>query len=324
MARAVQTHPAKMLASSVQDMFEKVWSTGPILIVIAAVLWALDGILRRSLYELPPVTIVFYEHLIGAILLAPFVADRFRLEKITKREWGLVIIIALMSGLLGTLFFTTALGQVNFIPFSVVFLLQKLQPLFAITSAALLLGEKVTRKYLPWAGLALLAAYFVTFPGGVVNVATGAGTAMAALFAFGAAACWGTATTFSRMLLLKVSNTMATGLRFITTTVFAGVAVAIMGQLPSLLMPTPSQFGRFVIIALSTGMVALWLYYRGLKQTEAKISTILELAFPLLAVFIDMFVYKSWLQPTQYLAAGVLMFAMYRVAKLNQATAAAK
>lgn len=319
MAKKVKTHPAKVLASSISNHWQRLLSAGPVLIVIAAMLWALDGILRRSLFELPPITIVFYEHLIGSLLLAPFVFDQLQKEKLTARDWGLVVIIALMSGLLGTLFFTAALGQVNFIPFSVVFLLQKLQPLFAIGSAAFLLGERITKRYLPWAGLALFSAYFVTFPGGVVNFQTGAGTALAALFAFGAAACWGTATTFSRMLLLRISNTLATGLRFLTTAVFAAVGVAVMNQVLSLFAPTPAQFGQFVFIALSTGMVALWVYYRGLKFTQAKVSTILELTFPLLAVFIDMFLYQSWLRPTQYLAALVLLFAMFQVGRLNQA-----
>ncbi len=42
---------------------------GPFLIVLAAVLWGLDGILRRSLFSLAPIIIVFYEHLIGAIII---------------------------------------------------------------------------------------------------------------------------------------------------------------------------------------------------------------------------------------------------------------
>jgi|GEM_PF-6089222 len=37
----------------------------------------------------------------------------------------------------------------------------------------------------------------------------------------------------------------------------------------------------------------------------------------LIAVFIDMFLYKTFLAPTQYLAAVVLMFAIYRVGKLQ-------
>ena len=46
-------------------MWKNVWKQqnifwyGPVLIAIAAALWALDGITRRSLYHLLPIIIVF-------------------------------------------------------------------------------------------------------------------------------------------------------------------------------------------------------------------------------------------------------------------------
>src|SRR5437868_14534133 len=112
----------------------KVEFTGPMLIIIAALLWAFDGLIRQRLYTLPPITIIFFEHLIGLVILSPFVYKYVLKTKLTSREWWLLILIATLSGLLGTLWFTTALGKVHFITISVVFLLQKLQPIFAIAS----------------------------------------------------------------------------------------------------------------------------------------------------------------------------------------------
>src|SRR3989344_4712248 len=143
--------------------------SGPGLIVLAAFLWALDGILRRSLYSLPPITIVFYEHLIGLLILLPFFLRAARGQKLTKREWGAMFLVGTLSSVLGTLWFTTALLKTGFIAFSVVFLLQKLQPVFTVATAAIVLKEKITKDYITWAGLAFVAAYFVTFPGGRVN-----------------------------------------------------------------------------------------------------------------------------------------------------------
>ena len=147
--------------------------TGPILIIIAALLWALDGVIRRNLYTLPPINIIFFEHLIGLIILSPFVFKYVLQTQLAKREWWLIVLVSVLSGLLGTLFFTTALLQVHFISFSVVFLLQKLQPIFAIGTARIFLKEKFNIKYIKWALLAVLSAYFVTFPNGVVNLKTG-------------------------------------------------------------------------------------------------------------------------------------------------------
>ncbi len=298
-------------------MLKHLTKAGPLLIIAAAILWALDGIVRRSLYSLPPITIVFFEHLIGALIITPFIWKYFLKVKLTKSQILLILFISLFSSLLGTLWFTTALLKVNFIPFSVVFLLQKLQPIFAITTAVIFLKEKVSQRYLIWAVLAFIAAYFVTFNNGVVNLETGSGTIEAALFALGAAFAWGSSTTFSRMVLLKLPDTYVTGLRFIFTTILSFFAVFLMGSFSSLTQVDSSQLLKFVFIALSTGMVALLIYYKGLKETPVRISTILELVFPVLAISIDAYLYNTFLSPTQLIAAGVLLFSIYKLSSLQ-------
>lgn len=290
--------------------------SGPIMIVIAAVLWAFDGMIRRSLYVLPPLTIVFFEHLFGSLIIAPFFLPKFKVEKLTKRVLGLTFIVALMGGLIGTIFFTGALGQIHFISFSVVYLMQKLQPIFALGSAWLLLKERLNKKYFIWAAVAAIAAYFVTFPNGYINFGTGSGTVIAALLALGAAFCWGTGTTFSKMLLKEVSVVEATGLRFFGTFAMGLIALLLTGTLGTLTAATPSQFALFILIALSTGLVALYIYYKGLQKTPVSISTFLELTFPLLAIFIDAVVYHTVLSPSQYLAAAILLFSIYKIGRL--------
>jgi len=293
---------------------------GPLLIFIAAVLWGLDGVLRRFLFTLPPITIVFFEHLIGAIIIAPFLYQAWKAEtvRITTREWAALGFVALLSGVLGTLFFTAALLQVNFIPFSVVFLVQKLQPIFAILMAWFILRESPTPRYIVWAGLALVAGYFVTFPNGVINWGEGGAYVTAALFAFLAAIAWGSSTAFSRYTLLQHSNTFVTGLRFLLTVPLALVFVYALGAAESLSSVTPMQLWTLAGIAVSTGMVALWIYYRGLKTTTVRVSAIVELAFPMTAVLLDYFLYGTTLAASQYLAAAVLLYAMYRVSTLTQ------
>jgi drug/metabolite transporter (DMT)-like permease len=290
-------------------------SYGPLLIFIAAILWGLDGILRRSLYSLPPISIVFFEHLIGLVVIAPFLWRAWSREKLEKREWYALGVVALLSGVLGTLFFTTALLKVNFIPFSVVFLIQKLQPIFAVAMAWAVLKETPTPRYMLWAGLALIAGYFVTFPMGVVNFAEGGAHVTAALYAFAAAIAWGSSTALSRYALLNHSNTLITGARFLLTVPIALIFVFGMGASASLTAVTAAQYGYLALIALSTGMLALWIYYRGLRTTPVRVAAIVELAFPMTAVAIDYFLYGTLLHWSQYLAAAVLLFAMYRVSR---------
>jgi drug/metabolite transporter (DMT)-like permease len=297
---------------------KKLSINGPLLIVIAATLWAVDGIVRRNLYILPPIIIVFFEHLIGALILSPIVIKGFKKEKLTGLEWSAVGGVALFSSLLGTLWFTTALLMTNYISFSVVFLLQKLQPLFAVATARIVLKEKISKQYALWAVVALAAAYFITFPTGIVNFNTGDKTVLAALFALGSAVAWGSSTAFSRFTLLKHNDTFITGIRFIIATILALITVFIFGQQSKLATVTWSQFGQFTFIALSTGMVALLIYYKGLKTTPVRVSTILELVFPFLAVFIDVVLYKTVIHPIQIISGVVLLFAMYQVTRFQK------
>jgi drug/metabolite transporter (DMT)-like permease len=228
----------------------------------------------------------------------------------------MLILVSLLSGLIGTLFFTKALLATGFISFSVVYLLQKLQPIFAISTARIFLKEKMPKVYFLWAIIALAAAYFVTFPGGVVNLSTGAGTLSAALFALGAAIAWGTSTTFSKIALQNHKASYTTGLRFFFTAIMAFIAVFIFGASQSLGSLALGQAGTLIIIALSTGMVALLIYYKGLKNTPVSVSTILELFYPLIAVFLDIVLYHNVLATSQYVAAIILLFAMYKVGKI--------
>lgn len=294
--------------------------TGPMFIIIAALLWAFDGLIRQHLYTLPPITIIFFEHLIGLIILSPFVFKYVLKTKLTKREWWLVVLIAILSGLFGTLWFTTALGKVHFISISVVFLLQKLQPIFAITTARIFLKEKLDKRYIKWALLAIISAYFVTFPNGVVNWATGEGTIIAALYALGAAFAWGSSTTFSKMLLGKVDFKVSTFYRFLITVLVALPILFLFGNtsVGSISLPSMSQFGFLALIALSTGMVALLIYYKGLAKTPVHISTILELTFPFIAIFLDMVINHTRLSLSQWVAAIVLVFAIYQIARLRE------
>lgn len=293
---------------------KKLLSIGPLFIVIASFLWSLDGLLRRSLYVLPPIIIVFYEHLLGFIILAPFLLTSLKSVKTIKpKAWGALLWVTLLSSIAGTLFYTAALGQVNYIQFSVVVLLQKLQPVFAIITAAFVLKEKITREFIIWFVVAMTAAYLVSFPSLVVNWQTGRGTIIAALLAVAAAFCWATSTAFSRYLLLRLSTLVTTALRFGLASLLGLGFVFALGQQQTLTALTLGQWLALLTITFSTGMVALFIYYYGLKKTPVRITTICELTWPMSAVFIDYFYFHQGLNATQLLGAAILLVAIYRV-----------
>lgn len=294
---------------------------GSIAVIVAALLWSLDGLLRTQLYSLPPSTVVFYEHLLGLILISPFILATFKeFKKLTRKQWLAIGGVSLLSGALGTILYTAALAQTQYIPFSVVVLLQQLQPIFAITAAAILLKERITRRFLFLAAIALIAAYWVTFPTLAPNFSTGSGTLTAALFALGAAACWGISTVFSKYSLKNTSSLHITAIRFALTPIFALAFIAGLGQTASLTAVTPVQWQFIGIITLSTGFVALAIYYFGLKRVPASRSAILELTWPLSALVTGYLFLHQSLTPSQLAGAAVLLIAVILIARDAGAT----
>jgi drug/metabolite transporter (DMT)-like permease len=296
---------------------KKLLSFGPLFIIIAALLWALDGVLRISLGSLPPAVTVFYSDIFGFIALlfviSTWVGD---LRKMTKKEWIAIAIVALFSEALGTILFTAALQMTNFLPYSIVVVLeQQLQPIFGIVTAVILLKEKITKRFFIWAAVAIVSVYFVTFKNLGVNLHTGSQTILAAVLAVTSGIMWGSSTAISKFVLKRVKTLTATAERFSLGAVFSFLIIIPQHQTQALFHLTTTQIWTLIAITLSTGMVATAIYYYGLKRTPARVSSICELAFPTAAIFIDYFYYHHSLSLTQIFGILILVVAMFQVTK---------
>ncbi|NMB81632.1 MAG: DMT family transporter, partial [Ignavibacteria bacterium] len=193
----------------------------PIFIIFAASLWGIDGIvLRPSLYNLPVPLVVFIESSIVALLLSPiFYKQLPKIKKLEKKELLSFFFVALLGGAIGTMSITKALFYVNFVNLSVVILLQKLQPVFALVLASLLLKEKLPKEFFIWAGSAIIGAYLMTFGLTFPNLHTGEKTAIAAGLSLIAAFSFGSSTVFSKRALRNVGFEFGTYLRFLFSSI---------------------------------------------------------------------------------------------------------
>ena len=299
--------------SSIKD------SLAPLFVIIAASLWGVDGIvLRPALYSLPVPLVVFVESTIVAILLSPyFIKQVPSLKTLQRKDWLAFFLVALLGGAIGTMAITKALFYVNFVNLSVVILLQKLQPVFAITLAGVFLKEKLPGQFFLWAVLAIIGAYFMTFGSNLPDFTTGDKTTIAALFALIAALAFSSSTVLSKRALRNVSFEMGTYLRFLFSALIMLVLVASLGDISSITEITTKQIIIFLIIAFTTGGAAIFLYYFGLKRIAASIAAICELAFPLTAVLLEYFLRGNILDAVQWMGAGVLLLSILKVS-LNQ------
>ena len=123
--------------------------TAPLFVIIGASMWGVDGIvLRPALYGLPVPLVVFIESTIVALILSPYFLRKVHtLKNLDYKDWVAFFFVALLGGAIGTMAITKALFFVNFVNLSVVILLQKLQPVFAVTLAALFLKERLSKKF---------------------------------------------------------------------------------------------------------------------------------------------------------------------------------
>ena len=117
-----------------------------LLVALGASLWGTDTVLRRPLAgAVSSLAVVFYEHLaLSAVLLPVCIGTRAEWQRLRAAEWCAVLVIAWGGSALGTLCFTRAITLGN--PTTAV-LLQKLQPIIAISLAAGILGEKMTKNF---------------------------------------------------------------------------------------------------------------------------------------------------------------------------------
>lgn len=295
---------------------KKLYYLGALSIITAAIFWSLDGIfLRPHLYTLSPAVVVFWEHLLGFIVLSPWLwFYRKELKFLSRKQWLAVFWISLFGGALGTVFITKAFFLTNFQDLSIVLLLQKLQPIFAILLAYIFLGEKLRRKFYLWAALAVMAGYFVTFKDLTPNFDTGEKTIMAAFFAALAAFAFGSSTTFGKYAIRTINYKLLAGLRFGLTTI---IMLAAVMYLRILTLPGNQQWLILIIVVFTSGALAMFLYYYGLKKVTASQATLYELAWPISAIIMDFLINKNMLSWSQLLAAAILIYAVYKIVRLQ-------
>ena len=291
----------------------------PLFVIVAASLWGVDSIvLRPHLYTLPVPLVVFLESLIVAILLIPILFKKFSdLKNLQTKDLLAFMGVALFGGAIGTMAITKALFYVNYVNLSVVVLIQKLQPVFALILASILLKEKLPKRFFIWAGLAIAGAFLMTFGLNIPDLDTGDKTFIASLFALLAAFSFGFSTVLSKRALKNVTYELGTYLRFIMTTVLMFIIVIAAGDIHSVSEVSDIQWIIFVIIAFTSGGLAIFLYYYGLKRISASVATIAELSFPLTAILLEYLIHDNILDWLQWLGAIILIYSIIRVSKIN-------
>ncbi|MDD5031718.1 MAG: EamA family transporter [Patescibacteria group bacterium] len=288
-------------------------------IMLAALFWSLDGVfIRPKFYSLPPSLVVFLEHFLGFIVLAPFlILGWSKVKLLRKKDWGAIFWVSIFGGLLGTLMITKAFfaaidGEVTF---ATVVILQKLQPVFALIMARLILGERLSRRFYLWAAFAIVAAYFLAFGKTGLSFGQLNFSHEAAWFAILAAFAFGSSTVFGKRIVNHLDFKSTTALRFGLTSLLAFFLILSNGDLFKIGEVGGLYWKLLAVIVFTSGAGAMFIYYFGLKRITASTATICELAWPLSSVILDYLLNKNILTSGQIIASAVLLLSFFMVVK---------
>ncbi len=271
---------------------------GIVLVSIAATMWGLDGLIRKPLaHTTSATTIVFGEHVVlvacTITLLVPALASLWRAG---PRYILAGLLVGAGASAIATILFTEALFHGDFIT---VVVLQKSQPLIAVVGAWLVLGEQPRPQFAWFLVPALAGIWLIALPHPLAPHAHGMTPIAETL---GAAALWGLGTVFGRYLGRKLAFEHVTTVRFAFGLVASACALPIVGA--AAYSDAHDSF-YIAVLALVTGLAALGLYYYGLQRTPALLAALGELAFPVTATLVGLYVFNSSLRWTQWVGVAV-------------------
>ncbi|HEX5511459.1 MAG TPA: DMT family transporter [Actinomycetales bacterium] len=279
------------------------------MVALAASLWGSSALMREPLLGMgfSASVIVVAEHAVLVLCLLPWLGAALRaFGRASASAKVCVVVIGAGSSALATTLFTAAFGVGDPITPQV---LQKLQPVFALLLAVVLLGERLRRRFWLFAVPAVVGAWLLAFPDPAhVDVRS----VQAALLAVGAAALWAAGTVLGRRVAAELSATEVTALRFGFGLLAMLVIVTVKGDWATLQTQDLSlrALVLVVLLALVPGLLALRLYYQGLQRTPASRATLAELAFPVTAAVVGVLVLDRTLAVSQWFGFAVVLLSV--------------
>jgi len=300
---------------------------GALAIMLAALLWSIDGLfIRPRFYVLPAELVVFWEHTLGFIVLSPFIYFSWtKIKTLSWKSWGSVLWVGLFGGMIGTIMITKAFfaAMDGEITFATVVILQKLQPVFALLLARLILKEKLPQRFYFWTTLAIIASYFIAFAKTGLDLTNINWLHSAAWFAFLAAFAFGSSTVFGKRLANHLDYKAVAALRFGVTASLVLILTLVNGTIFKFNQISSQQWGFLALIVFTSGAGAMFIYYFGLRRVSASAATILELFWPFSALILDYVFNKNYLTVIQIIASLVLLVAFFKISasdKLKEVT----
>lgn len=287
---------------------------GILSIIAACLLWALDTLIRYPLVEkgISPLNIVLFEHVILCLIFVwPVFASIKKVGELKIADVFSFIIVGGVGSAIATVAFTESFLYLN--P-SLVILLQKFQPVIAISLAAIVLKEPIDKRFIIWALVCLIGGFLISSPdierfyklivtdfSKVVSDGALKGYGLVAISILG----WGAATVYGKRLsLIGYETKSILAGRFLLGLIFL---IPFARWDKSIIFPEGEVYLRLIIMVIISGALAMWLYYRGLARIPAKTAAIAEMFFPFFAIVVNWFFLEKPLTQIQLIGGAILL-----------------
>lgn len=297
------------------------------LVVLGAALWGVDPLFRVILLKnMTSSQIVLLEHVIISLIAAPIIwKNRHEFKSLGWRHIGALLFISWGGSGIATILFTMGLSSGE--NMNAVLLLQKLQPLFAIILASLLLKEKLPKHFGKLLTIALLGTYLLTFGFTLPIGHWGEFMQAGSLLSLGAAALWGGSTVMGRLMVGQMKYETVTSLRFVMALPLLAALTWSEGAAWNLPAAGTTDFSLVMLNligqALLPGLLSLLVYYKGLTTTKASVATLAELSFPMVGVLINWIAFREVITSAQIVGFMFIWFALFVISRQSDATAPA-
>lgn len=302
-------------------------SLGIFFIFLGTLMWALDTLVRYPLLGfVSAFQIVYLEHLYLSIiflglLLILHTKKRINLlltfKQVNKKDALSFLVIGAVGSGFSTLAFTKAFQLIN--P-SVVILLQKLQPFLVILFSAILLKEKLEKRFFIWAGVAIAGTFLLATPD-LIRMQwqyffNSDYLALGYILTLFAVLGWSLSTIFGKHLSNRgySENVIMSG-RFICG--FIAMNFYWLGtQWVNLEVERLADVHlKILLMVFLSGILGMYFYYKGLKKVTAHVGSIAELFFPLSVILINWIFLGQGLSWRQLIGALLMVIASVGLSK---------
>ena len=270
-------------------------------VIASGCLWGTLGIFVRkfSEYGIGSMSVVFLRSLLTALFTMGTIAAANRGSlRIKLRDIWIFAGMGLMSIVFFNYCYFTA---VTVMPLSAAAILLYTSPIFVMLMSALFFKERITRRKILSAAIAICGLVLVT---GVIGDAA-AITPSGVLYGLGSAFGYALYSIFSRAAINSgYSALTVTGWAFTFAALFSAAA-ADMTSLGNMLSEKPSMALYSAVFAIVASVLPYLLYSIGLKGTDNSTAAVIASVEPVAATVFGMILYKEI--PSPAAAVGIIL-----------------